>query len=221
MSSPPGPGLPPAKIPTFGTYQLKQGTVIHRVFTVAKNRTAATFNPGIGGPTRFAPIQEQEHGGKRRVIPTLYAGMSFEAAVFETVFRDIAPAPQPRQVREASFINCAHAEITLRRDIDLGPLFNQNLKILGQTRQTMIECHGVPAYGETARWAEAIHNSQSGLHGVAWMSRQQDSELAMLLYGDRLDEADLDIGKTTVLGTGPGRKRMSDLAALFRVDIIP
>lgn len=221
MSDPPGPGLPPATVPAFGVHRLPRGTVLHRIFTVVPDRTAATFNPGLGSASRFAPLGAAGTGGSSRVIPTLYAGLSFEAAVFETVFRDIAPAPLPRRVREIAFTGCAHAELTLQCDIELGPLFNQNLKLLGQTRQSMIECHGSAAYTETARWAEVIHRSHTGLQGLAWMSRQQDSEMALLLFGDRLGASDLHPRVETPLGTGAGRKRMSDLAALFRVDVIP
>lgn len=197
------------------------GTVLHRVFTAAPGRTATAFNPGLGSPTRFAPLRTSGPGGPHVALPTLYAGLSFEAAVFETVFRDIPPAPLPRRVREAAFAGCAHVELTLRCSLELGPLFNQNLKLLGQTRQSMVECHGAAAYAETARWAEAIHGCHAGLHGLAWMSRQQDSEMAVLLFGDRVQETDLAAGPVTPLGTGAGRKRVSDMAALFRVDIIP
>ena len=208
-------------MPAFGVHGLPGGTVLHRVFTAVPGRTATTFNPSLGSATRFAPLQASGPGGSRRAIPTLYAGLSFEAAVFETVFRDIAPAPLPRRVREAAFTGCAYVELTVRRSLELGPLFNQNLKLLGQTRQSMIECHGAAAYMETARWAEVIHGCHAGLQGLAWMSRQQDSELAVLLFGDRVQEADLDAGPTIPLGTGAGRQRISDMAALYRVDIIP
>lgn len=220
MSSPSGPGLPPATVPSFGVHRLPRGTILHRVFTMARGRTATTFNPGLGSATRFAPLQAAGPGGPYP-IPTLYAGLSFEAAVFETVFRDIAPEPLPRRVREATFAGYAHAELTVQRDLELGPLFNQNLKLLGQTRLSMIECHGAAAYRETARWAEVIHRCHAGLQGLTWMSRQQDSELAVLLFGDRVGASDLAGGTVTPLGTGAGRRRVSDMAVRFRVDIIP
>ena len=47
----------------------------------------------------------------------------------------------------------------------------------------MIECHGLAAYAETVRWAEAIHRDLLGLDGLLWTSRQQDEAHAVLLLG--------------------------------------
>ena len=124
-------------------------------------------------------------------------------------------------MREAAFAGAAYAPMTLLRDLTLGPLFTQNLGLLGQTRGRMVECHGAAAYDETARWAEAIHRCHLGLHGLAWMSRHQDRETAMVLFGDRVDEADFEVGAPVPLDGGPGRRRIGDMAARFGLDTIP
>ena len=41
-------------------------------------------------------------------------------------------------------------------------------------------------YAETDLWAEAAH--AAGFEGIAWMSRQRDTEKAYVFFGDRVRE---------------------------------
>ena len=86
----PYPGLPPAKLNPFGEFPLPKGTEVHRFCSVA--RAANVFNPCIGGPTRFAPLNVNTSRGVQ-CVPTLYIGETYEAAAFETIFRNIPPSP--------------------------------------------------------------------------------------------------------------------------------
>ena len=85
----------------------------------------------------------------------------------------------------------------------------------------MIECHGLAAYAETVRWAEAIHRDLLGLDGLLWTSRQQDEAHAVLLFGTRVGRGDLDIVSTEPLDRGAGRQWVSDMARAYRIDLIP
>ncbi len=212
---PAGPGPPPARIEPFGERVLDAGTPLWRVHSAG--RTANVFNPCMGKPTRFAPLRD----AAGTCIPTLYAGRTGEAAAFETIFRDLPPLPLPRQVFTRSITGTAMGELRTRRPLRLAPLFNQNLALIGQSRQTMVECHGAAAYAETARWAEAVHRDLPGLDGLLWTSRQQDETLAMLLFGTRVEPDDLEIVASEPLDSGPGRQWVSDFARAYKIDLIP
>jgi len=56
------------------TATLGVGAQLYRVFSAAKGRTATTFNPGAGAPTRFAFFGTP-------VVPIMYAAAAEDAAV--------------------------------------------------------------------------------------------------------------------------------------------
>jgi hypothetical protein len=194
---PSGPGLPPARLEPFGERALPAGMRLWRVHSAVREPNA--FNPCLGKPTRSAPLRE----GDGTCIPTLYAGRTREAAVFETIFRDLPPLPLPRQVFTRDIDGTALAELRTSRPLRLAPLFN-----LG-------------AYAETARWAEAIHRDLPDLDGLLWTSRQQDAAQALLLFGTRVRCDDLEIVSGEPLDRGPGRQWVSDMARAYRIDLIP
>jgi hypothetical protein len=80
----------------------------------------------------------------RRCVPTLYIGQTYEAAAFETVFRNLPPKPLRRQVFDVDFAGRGHVRLLLNRDLILGPFFHQNLARIGQTRQSMIDTDSTP-----------------------------------------------------------------------------
>jgi hypothetical protein len=49
------------------------------------------------------------------------------------------------------------------------------------------------SYGQTVLWAQAIHRARSDLDGLIWTSRQCDPERCVVLFGDRVEEADFDV----------------------------
>jgi RES domain len=210
-----GPGLPPARVEPFGERVLAAGTRLWRVHDAV--RAGNVFNPCKGSRGRFSPLRD----ARGACIPTLYAGATREAAMFETVFRDLPPLPLPRRVFASALGGRAMSELRTRRALRLAPMFNQNLAIVGQSRQTLIECHGSRCYVETCAWAEAIHRDLPALDGLVWTSRQQDDALAMVLFGGRVPSADLEVVGTEPLDGGPARAWVSETARAFRIDLIP
>jgi hypothetical protein len=194
---------------------LAEGTPLWRVHNAS--RAGNVFNPCHGGRSRFAPLRDATGA----CIPTLYAGETREAATFETIFRDLPPLPQARQVFTSQLNGMALREIRPRRALRLVPMFNQNLAIVGQSRQTMIESHGTEAYKQTCAWAEAIHRDLLDVDGLVWTSRQQDEVLAMVLFEGRVSLADLEVVGTKLLDSGAGRAWVSDMARAYRIDLIP
>jgi len=154
-------------------------------------------------------------------VPTLYAGQTFEAALWETVFRDLPPLPKPRRVFESrSLVGASHARLTVTRDLTLAALFEPNLHILGLTRRRLIECYGHTAYRWTVKWAAAIHRDFPDLDGLAWTSRQNDQGQAYLLFGDR-GSPSLHVADDIPIDSGAGYTRLRSIADLFQIELVP
>jgi hypothetical protein len=214
----PGPGIPPAELSEFGQFVLAKGTVVHRFCALMRPPNA--FNPCLGEPTRFAPLYATTPAG-RACVPTLYIGEAYEAAAFETIFRNLPLKPLRRQVFEVDFAGRGHARLLVNRDLILGPFFHQNLARIGQTRQSMIDTDAT-CYGETVPWAAAAHQSFPSLDGLVWTSHQHDRGFACVLFGDRVKEDDVTpIGAVAPIDVGTGRTRIGDFAMEYEIDIIP
>jgi hypothetical protein len=213
-----GPGQPPAKLGEFGQFTLAKGTVVDRFCSL--NRPPNSFNPCQGEPTRFAPLYVATPAG-RACVPTLYVGETYEAAAFETVFRNLPPKPLRRRVFEIDLAGRGHARLLVNRDLVLGPFFHQNLARIGQTRQSMIDTDAT-SYGETVLWAAAAHETFLNLDGLVWTSHQHDRDFACVLFGDRVSEADVaPVGIVEQIDNGPGRVRVGDFAWQYNIDIFP
>ena len=210
--------MPPATLGDFGEFVLPKGTVVHCFY--ALDRAPNAFNPCRGEPTRFAPLYVTTPAG-RSCVPTLYVGETYEAAAFETVFRNLPPKPMRRQVFEIDLARRGHARLLVNRDLILGPFFHQNLARIGQTRQSMIDTDAT-YYRETVLWAAAVHESFPHLDGLIWTSRQHDRDMACVLFGDRVSEADVTpIGPVELIDAGPGRERIGKFAKAYEIDIVP
>lgn len=65
-------------------------------------------------------------------------------------------------------------------------------------------------YPCTRSWAQAIYNQETAAHGLTWTSRRHDREQAVMLFGSRLDSAELEIA-------GPPVPLMEDSIAILPV----
>ena len=63
-------------------------------------------------------------------------------------------------------------------------------------------------YSQTVTWAQAIHVTHSDADGLAWTSRQCDPAICIVLFGDRVTEADLNVVR---------RSEASEPAVLLRL----
>ena len=62
----------------------------------------------------------------------------------------------------------------------------------GIRREALIGC--LPTqYETTARWAKAVHDQFDEVDGLIWTSNLCDPDAALLLFGDRVAAADLQI----------------------------
>ena len=162
---------------------LPSGTTLHRVHRTT--RRAAEFNPGFGGPTRFAPLYDRTGAP----VPSLCAGTTLRAAIHETVFHDVPANARTRTVRLNEVHIRTHSELLTNRDLRLVELRNVTLGRWGISRRDLISSSSA-LYGQTVLWAEAVHHDIPDADGLVWTSNQCDPDDACLFFGDRVHESD-------------------------------
>ena len=157
----------------------KAGAALHRVHLDVY--AAEAFNPGIKGNARFSPIVNA--AGKP--IPTLYGGTSFDCAAMETVFHDVPFAPGLKTYAKHKLEGQLHSVLATTAELTLADLRNVALRKLGVERKQMIDTEK-DTYGQTRKWAAAIHAQHGHIQGLCWTSPQDDSAMAVMLFGDRI-----------------------------------
>jgi RES domain len=157
--------------------------VIHRIHQ--KIYGSSEFNPGLKGNARFSPIRTSDGA----CIPTLYGGVTFDCAAMETVFHDVPFAVGLKTFDKEKLTDQVYSHVTPKRNLNLADLSAIALKRLGVKRSELIDTEK-DKYPKTRKWAEAIHADCSSAEGLHWVSRQDDSAYAIMLFGDRLTAAD-------------------------------
>ena len=176
---------PPASLEEPNISVLAGGTVVHRVHALGSSGNV--FNPCRGGPSRFAPIQDA-HG---ECVPSLYAATSMQAAIFETLLHDIPLEARRKTIPRSSVEARQHTALQLGRDLKLASL---RAPALLKWRVASSLVWGLPKrYAASALWAKAIHDQFEDVEGLIWTSRRCDPDSAMLFFGGRTTEADLQI----------------------------
>ncbi len=142
----------------------------------------------MGGLTRFAPLRTPSGD----CLPTLYAGDSFECAVHESVFHDIPYDASDKFIARSKVTSRAISWLEVTGDLVLASLHEPDLNRLGRTRGELIDTRP-PTYPETARWAEAFHQADPNIAGLAWTSRRCDPARAFVLFEDRVPPSVLQV----------------------------
>lgn len=201
---------PPSPFPASNSHEIKAGTRFHRVHD--RHFASCSFNPGKGRPSRFAPLFLGSDP-----IPTQYLATAYECAVHETIFHDV-PIDEPHKTVGVDTIKpLAHSIVALKRDLTLVPLFAPDLARWGVSRADLIDTTAAD-YHITAQWALAIHQSRPDAHGLIWTSKRCDPQQAILLFGDRVAEADLlEIGTVSIYSDLEEMRQVNAFAA--RMDI--
>jgi hypothetical protein len=128
---------------------------------------------------RFSPFR-----AKGRPQATLYAATTEQGALSETVFHDISPktggvVDYARLGGVSKFTLCTTSDLVLADFTAIG------LKRIRQERSEMIDSYPT-AYPMTQRWARKVYTSESRWQGITWMSRQDDTSRALVLFGSRV-----------------------------------
>lgn len=110
----------------------------------------------------------------------------------------------------------------VRRDLTLADLSNIALRRLGVQRKQLIDTEK-DLYPATRRWAEAIHTQHPLIQGLSWISRQDDSARAVMLFGDRLPKGTLQqiASSRILLEDDQIYAELLSLAGRIGVDITP
>ncbi|WP_025806336.1 RES family NAD+ phosphorylase [Pseudomonas chlororaphis] len=169
---------PPDTLSTTTTI-LGAGTLLHRVHQ--DKYKADQFNPGRLGNARFSPIEND----KGEAIPTLYGGTTADCAMMETIFHDVPHAPGLKTIDKGKLVGQVHSEVELTQDLQLVDLASVPLRKLGVSRKQLIDTEK-DQYPATRKWAEALHQKCPQAQGLSWISRQDDTARAVVLFGDRI-----------------------------------
>ncbi len=190
------------------------GVPILRVHSL--DRRGHTFNPGHGPRGRFHPIKK----GDASVVPWLYGAEDEEATLCETVFHDLAFAPGER-ISEAVLHGQALSSVIPGRELSLALLAGLGLRRLGVARAEIVE-GGPTTYEATARWAQALHDCPAHPDGIMWMARPHDMRRSLVLFGDRVSQADLDLRDGPLpLAFGPGRAKVLKTSIAAKIVLVP
>ena len=159
-------------------------TVLHRVHL--RRFGATQFNPTDSGDARFSPIRD----AAGHIIPTLYAGTTFHCAAMETLFHEVPYAPGYKTQQRSLMTGNVHSQIEVVNDLTLIDLSAKALRQLGVERSHLIDTDS-EHYPYTRRWAQAIHAFSPHAQGLRWVSRQDDTAIAIVLFGDRVKPDDV------------------------------
>ena len=191
------------------------GTALHRMHLV--DYASRAFNPGTAGNARFSPIVNVAG----QPIPTLYGGTSFHCAAMETVFHDVPFAPGLKTYAKHKLERHLHSVLQTTRRLTLADLRNVPLRKLGVERKQLIDSEK-ETYGQTRKWAAAIHAQHPDIQGLCWTSRQDDSALAVVLFGDRVAADALASRRSAraLLDEGPAYAELLALADIIGVRLV-
>ena len=207
--------LPPHRLQVT-LMTLAQGVVLHRVHL--HRYRADQFNPGVSGNARFSPIQD-EHG---QPIPTLYGGTTMACALMETVFHDVPHTAGFKTFDKARLGGQMHSVLQIAQPLALVDLASVPLRKLGVTRRQLIDTEK-DRYPATRQWAQAIHRQCPQAQGLCWISRQDDTARAVVLFGDRIPAEALRQGggSRSLLDDGEACDAVLDLADRIGVHVVP
>lgn len=222
---PPGPAAapespattppPPAALAvTLTTW--KKGQVLHRVHL--ERYRSDQFNPGTQGNARFSPIRT----GQGKPVPSLYGGTTLDCALMETVFHDVPHTTGFKSLDNRKLVAQVHSTLEVVQPLQFVDLSSVSLRRLGVTRKQLIDTEK-DQYPATRRWAAAIHHQCEQAQGLTWVSRQDDTARAVMLFGDRIPKGALRQRGLSCSLTADGNTydAVLDLAERIGVVIIP
>jgi hypothetical protein len=127
------------------------------------------------------------------VIPTLYAGTTLDCTLMETVFHDVPCAAGPKMLSKAKHVaGRSHSSLRFGVDLTLVDLSTISLHKLGISRPELIDTDA-SHYDESREWALALHEQYPVAQGLKWISRQDDTATALMLFGDRVDGSAFEV----------------------------
>lgn len=206
---------PPVKLHVT-PWSLPSSKLLHRIHLDIYQ--VDQFNPGVKGNARFSPISD----AKGIAISTLYAAYTFDAALMESVFHDVSHAPGYKHFDKNKLNRQIHSKVKTGQNLTLADLSSVALRKLGVQRKQLIDTEK-DQYPNTREWAQAIHEQYPEIQGLSWISRQDDSARAVMLFGDRIPAGTLQqVGVSrNLLQDEKAYAELLDLAERIGADIVP
>ena len=194
--------------------EIASGTPLVRVHSIG--RQADRFNPGLGHLSRFAPLHRMDG----TAIPTLYLATTVAGALSESVFHDVPFSGRGKRILVSRLRGLAMSTVIVEKPIPLALLAGLGLRRIGVRRRDLIES-GPSAYRLTSAWALALYGCANAPAGLLWVSRQDDTARALVLFGDRVAAGSLGIASEPVpLDVGPGLAVVDDAATIARITVV-
>jgi len=176
---------------------------------------ATEFNPGFGHG-RFHPFKSARGDG----VPTLYGASALDGALSESIFHSVplhGPSPL-RAIRRSVLRPMQISTLAPRRDLKLVQLHGFGLRRLGVSRVELIEADHYPS---TVSWAAAFHAWSDEVDGLVWVSRLHDTAFSLVLFGDRVARADLEVVEPPLaIFLGEGFSRIEEAAERAKITIL-
>lgn len=175
--SPPEPPPPEVLRAQLRIVDIPAGTEVVRIFN--RQFSSLSFNP-TDSSSRFRPIMGSASGP---VIPTAYIAQDFETAVHEVLLRGI----DVLRMREFPRLYWKDVEnmsaVTLRflKDVKLARFHGAGLTSL-KLLPEQITGGDARQYPFTARWAKAVFDVDDETAGIEWVSLQNQSGRAQILW---------------------------------------
>lgn len=164
---------------------------------------------------RFRPFM---HGNE--IVPTMYGADDLWGAASETVFHEVPVRGRYRRILRSDMDRWMWCRIAPNRDLNLVVLHGVGLRRLQVSHGQLIECDAAH-YAETVPWALALHDVPARLDGLCWRSRQHNDSLALMLFGSRVRESDLDVLRPAEsLALGPGGDIVYQFAEAADITIV-
>jgi hypothetical protein len=187
---------------------LAAGSAVYRI--ASNSRGVDAFNPGKGAPTRWAFFGAPP-------VPVLYAAQGEISAVCETLLHDIPH--DGGLLLPTSYRDKIAARLITGRDLRLASFMGTGLRKLKVEARDLTDSDPT-TYGDTVHWAAAAH--AAGFDGVSWMSKRCNTDRAYVLFGDRVEPADLEIDPAyaRVFTQGPDRDWLIDLCGPLHIEVL-
>jgi hypothetical protein len=154
------------------------GTELHRVHL--EKYDGDQFNPSPNANARFSSILDSTGD----VIPTMYCASTFSGALMETVFHDVPYQEYFKLVYKSELVDRVHTTLTTNQPIKVVELSTKALRKLGVKPEHLVTSEK-SNYEYSRSVAKEIFDKNPDIQGLKWVSRQDNTSIAFMLFGNR------------------------------------
>lgn len=175
------------------------GTPLFRIHR--RDRDPIFFGPGPGEPPTY------RFDSPAGTFGVLYAGLSFAAAVAETLLRN----PGRRMVSRRELAGRASCEITAARDLRVVRLHGTGLQTVGCDNAI-----STGPYDPCGAWAEALWTHPDRPDGLAYQSRHDPGEICVALF----ERDDLRLGASDPVALSEQLHRVAAVLSAYGKSVV-